>query len=391
MSDPCPICAATGSIALEARIEVPVIINRVHATAEAARAAPCGPLELIGCQTCGFVWNRGFRAELIAYDADYENDQTHSSAFAAHLRARATDVIAAVAAGEKINYIEIGCGQGRFIIEVANVAGDRLASAEGFDPAWRGEDGAGPADSRIHKSYFDASTARRLTRPPNVVVSRHTIEHVQDPIGFLTAMRTALGPVARSRFFIETPCVSWILKHQAIQDFFYEHCSLFTARALAIALRRAGFRSPHVKHVFGNQYLWAEATTEGPDGTSQAEQAAGDLRALAGARARFAAHWRAQVSVAAAQGPVALWGAGAKGVTFALMTDPERRFIDHVVDINPSKQNRYVAGSGLKVLAPKDAAERGARTIFVMNPNYLDEIATMAAEVGVTAQLVPIN
>jgi hypothetical protein len=73
------------------------------------------------------------------------------------------------------------------------------------------------------------------------------------------------------------------------------------------------------------------------------------------------------------------------------MTDPERRFIDHVVDINPSKQNRYVAGSGLKVLAPKDAAERGARTIFVMNPNYLDEISTMAAEVGVTAQLVPIN
>jgi SAM-dependent methyltransferase len=390
MSDSCPVCAATRSITVEARTEVPVIINRVHATAEAARAAPCGPLELMGCPTCGFVWNRGFRAELIAYDAEYENDQTHSSAFAAHLRARATDVVAAVEAGEKVDYLEIGCGQGRFIIEVAGVAGDRLASAEGFDPAWRGEDGAGPADSRIHKVYFDAFTAQLLTRPPNVVVSRHTIEHVPDPIRFLTAVRTALGPDARARIFIETPCVSWILERQAMQDFFYEHCSLFTARALAIALRSAGFRSPRVNHVFGDQYLWAEATTDGPDEACEAEQP-GDLRALAGARARFAAHWRAQVSAAAAQGPVALWGAGAKGVTFALMTDPEHRFIDHVVDINPGKQNRHVAGSGLKVLSPKDAAERGARTIFVMNPNYLDEIRTMAADVGVNARLVPIN
>jgi SAM-dependent methyltransferase len=390
MHDSCPVCAETRSIALNEVAEVPVIMNRVYATCAAARAAPRGSLEFIGCLVCGFVWNRAFQAKLIAYDADYENDQTHSPAFATYLRARATDVVAAVPVGEKVDYLEIGCGQGRFILEVANVAGSRLASAEGFDPAWRGQEGIGPAGSHIHKAYFDSRTAQLLTRSPNVIASRHTIEHVPDPVAFLTAIRRALGPAARARIFIETPCVSWILEHQAMQDFFYEHCSLFTARALALALRKAGFRSPRVDHVFGGQYLWASAATDGSDEVFETERPH-DLDAFAGARAHFAAHWRAQVHAAAAQGPVALWGAGAKGVTFALIADPENRLLDHVVDVNPSKQNQHIAGSGLKILAPNDAAQRGARTIFVMNPNYLEEITATVAQIGMQARLIPIN
>jgi SAM-dependent methyltransferase len=386
----CPICAATGPVALGARSEVPVILNRTYATAEAARAAPRGALQLKGCTTCGFVWNCDFDAALIAYDSDYENDQAYSSAFAAHLRTRAADVIAAIPDDRKIDYLEIGCGQGRFMLAIANAGGNRLASIEGFDPAWRGEDGAGPAGSRIHKVYFDSRTAQLLSRSPNAVVSRHTIEHVPNPIAFLTALRTALGHDARARIFIETPCVSWILKHEAMQDFFYEHCSLFTARTLSLTLRKAGFRSPHVHTVFGDQYLWAEAATDGPDEVHETEQP-GDFDALTGGRARFVEHWRAKVSAAAASGPVALWGAGAKGVTFALMTDPENDLLDHVVDINPGKQNRHIAGSGLKVLSPKDAADREARTIFVMNSNYLNEIKSLAADAGLTARLVPIN
>src|SRR6476620_6404652 len=145
MHDSCPVCDETRPISLNGAAEVPVIMNRVYATCAAARAVPRGLLELMGCRVCGFVWNRAFQAKLITYDGDYENDQTHSPAFAAYLHARATDVVAAVPVGDKVDYLEIGCGQGRFILEVANVAGKRLASAEGFDPAWRGKDGAGPA------------------------------------------------------------------------------------------------------------------------------------------------------------------------------------------------------------------------------------------------------
>jgi SAM-dependent methyltransferase len=393
-STACPVCRSRDTAALDARVEVPVLMNRLYATPDAARSASLGPLELVRCRGCGFVWNSAFRPELIAYDGDYENDQTHSAVFASHFRERAQAVVAAAPAGGCVDYLEIGCGQGRFLEEVLSLAGDRLGAAEGFDPAWRGADGAGPdggpGGARIHKCYFDAATAGLMQRAPNLVVSRHTIEHVPDPVGFLTAIRAALGPESQARVFIETPCVDWIFEHQAMQDFFYEHCSLFTAGSLALALRTAGFHAPKVSHVFGGQYLWAEASTAGEDQAATAPADAVDA-ALDGAHERFTSHWREAVRAAAAEGPVALWGAGAKGVTFALMVDPDSRMLDHVVDINPGKQGRFFPASALPVLSPEASAARDPATIFVMNPNYLDEIAASLAARGLAPRLVAIN
>jgi SAM-dependent methyltransferase len=391
---PCPVCHSSDTAVLDARVEVPVLMNRLYATPDAARAAALGPLELVRCGACGFVWNSAFRPELIAYDGDYENDQTHSAVFAGHFRERAQAVVAAAPAGGSVDYLEIGCGQGRFLEEVVALAGARLGAAEGFDPAWRGADGAdpdgGPGGARIHKCYFDAATADLMRRAPNLVVSRHTIEHVSDPVAFLTAIRAALGPASRARVFIETPCVDWIFQRQAMQDFFYEHCSLFTAGSLALALRTAGFHAPQVSHVFGGQYLWAEAWAAGADDEEAKPLGAADA-GLDGALERFTAHWREAVRAAAADGSVALWGAGAKGVTFALLIDPENRVLDHVVDINPGKQGRFFPTSALPVLSPEASAARGPKTIFVMNPNYLDEIAASLAARGQTPRLVAIN
>ena len=78
-------------------------------------------------------------------------------------------------------------------------------------------------------------------------------------------------------------------------------------------------------------------------------------------------------------------------MSFALLSDPEQRMIDHVVDVNPAKQRKYLPGSGLLVLSPEEAAKRMAKTVFVMNPNYLDEISATAREVGINARLVPID
>ena len=50
--------------------------------------------------------------------------------------------------------------------------------------------------------------------------------------------------------------------------------------------------------------------------------------------------------------------------------------VDHVIDINPAKQGRYLPLSGLRVSSPEEALASmpdGAQ-VFVMNSNYLDEI-----------------
>jgi hypothetical protein len=55
--------------------------------------------------------------------------------------------------------------------------------------------------------------------------------------------------------------------------------------------------------------------------------------------------------------------------------------VSTVIDINPAKQGKYLAATGLKIQTPAAALAQlpAGSTIFVMNSNYLDEIRSMSA------------
>lgn len=241
----------------------------------------------------------------------------------------------------------------------------------------------------MHKAYFNASTVSRLSRRPNVVASRHTIEHVPDPAAFLSAIHEALGLGSRAWLFIETPCIAWIVRHRAMQDAFYEHCSIFTALALRFALETAGFCVDHVRHVFGGRYLWAVAQAIDAPGRRARPEIGLDHTETS--LADYIAMWRERVAEASANGPVAVWGDGAKGVTFCHLIDTSAQTLGHAIDINPGKQGLFLPGTGIPVYSPAISAARKPRTVFVMNPNYLNEIASIAAMEGIDATLVPVE
>ena len=389
MQTHCPVCGSAEKRLIEERHGTPIFLNRLEITREKALAAPLGDLVIFACDACGFVWNQAFDAARIVYDTDYENDQTHSSAFNMHLTAMADRVMAALPKGAPIDLLEIGCGQGVFIQALAKRAGARLRSAVGFDPAFRNLDLLKDTRIKVFGQYFDAGGLKCMDRPPNLVITRHTIEHVGDPVEFLRTIHKILSGVT-APVFVETPDVDWILRRGEIQDLFYEHCSLFTAASLMTALQRAGFGRVNVDHVFEGQYLWAEADMGGAvdarAGTRGEPPASANF---ADERQRFVATWKHRIREA--RGAVAVWGAGAKGVTFCFLVDPDGSAIDAVVDINPSKQQRFVPATGHSVVGPGELQDRGVNTVIVMNPNYRDEIAGMLAEMKLKAEILVLG
>lgn len=56
--------------------------------------------------------------------------------------------------------------------------------------------------------------------------------------------------------------------------------------------------------------------------------------------------------------------------------------VAHVIDISPGKQGRYLAGTGLRVEAPREVLPRLGQDvrILIMNPNYAGEIKEMAGD-----------
>ena len=89
--------------------QLPVLQNRMFATAQAARDCARGDVVLVQSLATGLVFNQAFRPELVRYDADYQNEQGLSGAFTRHL----DDVLGLMRehfAGRSL--VEVGCGKG---------------------------------------------------------------------------------------------------------------------------------------------------------------------------------------------------------------------------------------------------------------------------------------
>src|SRR5699024_11433012 len=100
---------------------------------------------------------------------------------------------------------------------------------------------------------------------------------------------------------------------------------------------------------------------------------------------RTVTHWRDRIrTVSTTGGATVIWGGGSKGVAFLAALGPAAALVDGVVDINPFKQNQYMAGTGHLVLAPKDLVDLEPALVIVMNTAYRDEIGQELAGLGLT-------
>ncbi|WP_409482645.1 class I SAM-dependent methyltransferase [Noviherbaspirillum sp. ST 5-3] len=359
--------------------------NLVLPTREEALRAPRGDLDLYVCQVCGFVFNAAFDGSKLAYGADYDNTQSHSPYFARYMADLAGHLVRDAGVRD-CRIVEVGCGKGVFLrmLVADSVSGN---SGIGFDPSYAGPLVDLDGRLRFERRFYDEACA---DVPADVVVCRHVIEHVPQPLELLRAVKRALRNAVAPRIFFETPCVEWILRNQVIWDFFYEHCSLFTASSLRAAFEQTGFAVHDVKHVFGGQYLWLEASLgEEPEALAmEAGEISHLARQFADEDRQLRDEWLARISGLMSQGKVAIWGAGAKGTTFAHMIDPDGAGIDCLVDLNPNKQGKFVPGSGHPIVGIEGLKSRGVTSAILMNPNYRDENMRLLAAAGIALQLV---
>jgi SAM-dependent methyltransferase len=371
----CPICGHGPGNPFVTRRAVPVHQNQLCTTRNEARGVTRGDLLVCHCERCDFVWNAAFDLSRVSYGHAYDNAQAWSPAFRDHL-ARLVTRLVEEREVRNSRIVEVGCGNGDFLRRL--VSADAGNVGLGFDPSYRG-----PTSDVAGRVSFEADYYRPNGRnSADVVLSRHVIEHIDDPVSMLGVLRVATDSVPDPRIFLETPDVGWILEYGVVWDFFYEHCSYFTPRSLDLAARRAGLHLDRVDRVFGEQYLWAEARPGEParDEPPQAEDGlSAATQAFQRSEQKLWERLAHQVSALRPRGPVAVWGAGAKGVTFANQLDPDGEQLACVVDINPAKQGGFLPGTGHPIVSPDAAVERGIRSAIVLNPNYADEIrATMA-------------
>lgn len=381
----CPVCSSGLVKQFLTREQVPVHQNLVMAAQETAVRMERGDLSLSVCESCGFIFNQAFEPSKLSYGDQYDNTQTCSPSFESYV-SRLAHYLVFDKKVQNCCVVEVGCGKGLFLRKLveAEAWGNR---GYGFDPSYVGSETTLGGRLKFEKRYYGSDCANV---PADVVVSRHVIEHVPDPLNLLLAVRQALVHSPQARVFFETPCVEWILRNQVIWDFFYEHCSYFTAQSLTTAFEASGFQVESVRHIFEGQYLWLEATipAEKPVITKNPTSIPVLAKQFAASEQKLKEDWETKIQELATNGKVALWGAGAKGVTFANLIDPERQWIDCIIDLNPKKQGNYIPGTGHPIVSYQEIASRGITAAVLMNPNYYAENLALLSEANLPINLV---
>lgn len=333
---------------------LPVLQNRLYKDRSEAIDCAIANVTLVADPSSGVIVNAEFEEGRVVYDEFYNNEQGASGRFKAHL-----DEVALEIAEEfrDQTVCEIGCGKGTFL----KLLRERGVSVSGMDPTYTGE------DPFVEKIHFDPSNHLSY----DGFVLRHVLEHVRDPYGFIASIKRANQGCGR--IYIEVPCFEWIVDNKSWFDVFYEHVNYFRASDFQRFFRGCAT----VRKTFGGQYLSVFADLRDlveTDTVARMPISIADCDGMddgIGTAAEMIKAWREEES-----GPVVVWGAGAKGVVFALRMERENAEIDYAVDINHEKQGLFLPVSGKRVLSPKesDFNSGGRSLVCVMNPNYEAEI-----------------
>ncbi|MCA8968963.1 MAG: methyltransferase domain-containing protein [Planctomycetes bacterium] len=372
---------------------VPVFCNVLYDDVEAARSATRGTLRLGLCTATGFVFNQAFDPSLVAYSPIYENSQVFSPRFAAYQESLASALADGLTDHDLV--VEVGCGQADFLRELVRHGPFR---AVGFDRSLTGStseptEGGGTLDLR--NEFLDTASC---TLAPKLVINRHVLEHVEDPLALLRGFRELIAKNPAGRLYLEVPNAEHSFRG-GIWDLIYEHCGYFTEASLLEALGRAGFEVLELRRAFDEQFLCAIARPRTTDAALVFADKTSVEVAITAARALdsvFAATLQSandtldrELGTSHATKRVVIQGAGSKGVMLLNVLDRGSEILA-AVDKNPRKTNRYIAGTGHVIVAPSALPELHPDVVLVANPAYLTEVERECRALGVDARVVAI-
>ena len=89
------------------------------------------------------------------------------------------------------------------------------------------------------------------------------------------------------------------------------------------------------------------------------------------------------------QGPVVLWGAGSKGMTYLNLIATNQQ-VSAVVDVNPRKTGFGVPGTDYVITTPESLVTLKPKTVLIANPVYKAEIESILTSNGITCNVTPL-
>jgi hypothetical protein len=218
---------------------------------------------------------------------------------------------------------------------------------------------------------------------------RHVINVINDPVAFIKSIRENLNNKEDTIVYFDFPNVNYTLGDIVIWNVVYEHRSWFSETSFKYLLECCDFQVLNVTPCWNGEYLSIEARPvkgfippEQPD-ESKIQALASIIKAFRLEFEKIKSAKKQKINqLKAGQKRTIAWGAGARGVSFFNIFDLTEE-VPFIVDINEKRQDKFLPGSGQKIVAPEFITSYDPNLIIITNPTYADEIMAHTKNLGV--------
>ena len=314
-------------------------------------------LEILICEKCTLVQlsNKNYLKE--GYYDDYIMSRTHSHFSKNYQTSLAKDFVETFNLKNK-SIVDVGCGDGYFALALMR----QKAKVLGIEPSDVACDSARQKGVKVIRGYVDDKF--RLKGKMDAFVTCQVFEHISDPGKLLKNIKKFLKEDAYG--LIEVPSVVKAIHDNRYYDFFPDHVAYFSPTSLSYLAQASGFDVISVKHTANDEYITAYLRLAKNSGLPKDFQ-----KTFTSYKTEFRNFFDKLKNK-----KVAVWGAGAKGVSSISFSGIDVSNISFCVDSDPNKLGRFLPGSHIKIVSPESLHKNKQDVIVVTAMMYKDEIVS---------------
>lgn len=361
--------------------------------AQLNRMEPFYPLHAYVCDRCFLVQLEEFETPERIF-SDYAYLSSCAESWVQHAKGYVEMIVERLALNRQSQVVEIASNDG-YLLQFFVGKG---IPALGIEPA------ANVAEIAIRKGiptqvkFFGAETAKELAaagRSADLIIGNNVLAHVPALNDFVEGLKILLSP--RGVVTAEFPHLLRLIEEHQFDTIYHEHFSYFsllTVRKVFARHRLSIFDVEELPTHGGSLRIYAKHTEDGskPLGRSVSELLSREeIKGLTsldtylsfGRQVKAAKRDLLRLLIELKQNGKSIvgYGAPAKGNTLLNYCGVRSDFIDYVVDINPTKQGRFLPGTHIPIHHPDRIRETKPDYLLLLPWNLRDEIMSQMAYV----------
>ena len=378
----CPACSYNVSVPFLSAQPQPLATLGWPASADDARAMKRLPADFVCCVQCGHVFNPDFSYAEVPYSEKPNRMFNRGSVWSGFLRDTHKAILSRLP--EQPVVVEIGHGDGSFLAALA----DSLPAGQfiGFDPHGVSSD---QAAIEFRPELF-VPELHFAELEPDIVISRHVLEHLISPLSFLQRLSFAATSLGRKPLaYFETPCIDRVLETGRTVDFYYEHSSQFSTASFTRMLQSCDADILKIGHGYDREVVFAYVYLGAGRGQLDIAAAAANFHRQSNAALRKI---RGQLETLLDAGKsIVVWGGTGKSAAFIGRYALDARRFPVVVDSDPDKAGTYVPGTGQEIRFRDYLLENPADIILIPPQWRARDISYEIAETGIQVEKLLIE